>query len=84
MTDPVLVTEIRKLFTEKLLVEVPSPDTDLLETGALDSASLVEMLLHLEERFGVRLSIEELEIAHFRSLNSIAELVGTRKEAISY
>jgi len=67
-----LVKEIHSLMSEKLLVEVESSDTDLLKAGILDSLTLVQLLLHLEEHFGLKLSIDELEIDDLRSVRSIA------------
>jgi len=67
-----LVREIHSLMSEKLLLEVESPDTDLLKAGILDSLTLVQLLLHLKEHFGLKLSIDELEIDDLRSVRSIA------------
>jgi methoxymalonate biosynthesis acyl carrier protein len=75
---PLLATvqaEITALFTRDLNVEVPSPDTDLLETGRLDSVGMVELLVRLEERFGIRIPLENLEIDQFRSVAAIAAFV---------
>jgi acyl carrier protein len=70
--------ELNALFADDLRVEVPSPDTDLLDTGRLDSVGMVDLLLHLEKRFGLRLDMADLEIDDFRSLASIAAFVATR------
>jgi acyl carrier protein len=70
-----LVREIQALLLEKLSIGVESPETDLLETGILDSAAQVQLLLHLEKHFGLRLPMENLEIDSFLSVASIAELV---------
>jgi len=40
---------------------VPAPETDLLETGTIDSLALVDLLVRIEERFGVRVDLENLE-----------------------
>ena len=69
------IAAIRGLLSEKLLVEVDSPDADLLKAGILDSLALVQLLLHLEERFGVKIPLDELEIEDLRSISSIARLV---------
>ncbi len=66
---------LTKLFLEQMNVEVPSVETDLLETGVLDSLRLVELLMHLEAEFGVVVSVEDLEIDHFRSIARIADFV---------
>jgi len=69
---------IAALFRERLHIEVPSPDTDLIESGLLDSMQLVELLLGIEEQFGVRVSIEELDLDDLRTLARIARLVERR------
>lgn len=66
---------IGKLFSTKLNLDVPSADTDLFETGVLDSLAFVEVLAHLEGEFGVRVSVEELEIENFRSIARIADFI---------
>ena len=67
--------ELTALFARDLSVQVPSPETDLLETGRLDSVGMVELLVRLEERFGVRVEIENLEIEQFRSVAAIATFI---------
>jgi acyl carrier protein len=63
------------LFAEKLHIEVASVDTDLMETGALDSLSLVELLLHLEQGLGVKISLEDIDMDNFRSVAKIAQFI---------
>jgi len=75
-----LTTEITGLITEKLLVEVDSPEQDLLTSGILDSLTLVQLLLDLEQRFSVTIPLEELEIDDFRSVSSIARLIQSYSE----
>jgi D-alanine--poly(phosphoribitol) ligase subunit 2 len=67
--------EVRRLFREVLALDVPSADTDLIESGLLDSLALVEMLFELEQRFGVELALEELDVDSFRTTGRIAALV---------
>jgi acyl carrier protein len=70
-----LAVQIQYLLAEKLLVEVESPEEDLLKAGVLDSLALIQLLVHIEERFGVKISLDDLEIDDLRSVNSIACLV---------
>jgi len=70
-----LYEQVSKLFLEKLNLDVPSIDTDLVERGVLDSLQFVELLLHLEQEFGVKISLDDLEIDHFRTIVRIAEFV---------
>ena len=70
-----LKNEITGLIKEKLLVELDSPEQDLLASGVLDSLTLVQLLLDLEQRFSVTIPLEDLEIDDFRFVTSIARLV---------
>jgi acyl carrier protein len=70
-----LESRIAGLFLNSLHVEVPSAETDLLATGVLDSMAFVELLVCLERTFGVVISLEDVEIDHFRSIRAIAGFV---------
>jgi acyl carrier protein len=76
------------LLSEKVHVETPSADTDLMESGLLDSLTLVELMSSLEEQFGINISFDEIEIDNFRSARRIAEFVNQRSMpqavAVSY
>jgi acyl carrier protein len=72
-----LVREIQALCADKLSIQVEA-DTDLLETGVFDSMTLVQFILHLEERFTFHLPMEDIEVDSFRSVTKIAELVANR------
>lgn len=76
-----LPDQIARIFAAKLHVEVPSADTDLVETGVLDSMAFVELLLNLEEEFAVKVSLDELELDNFRSIARIAAFVAGRNGA---
>jgi acyl carrier protein len=78
--------KLTELFAKKLNLEVSSVDTDLVETGLLDSLALIELLAQLEETFGVSVSTDDLELENFRSIASIAGFVARRTmmvEAVS-
>jgi acyl carrier protein len=66
---------IVRLFASRMNLQVPSSDTDLFETGVLDSLTFVELLLLLEQEFGVKTSLEDLEFENFRSIEKIAVFV---------
>ncbi|MCI0664375.1 MAG: acyl carrier protein [Acidobacteria bacterium] len=77
--------QITHLLSEKVHIKPPSLEADLLESGLLDSLTLVELMSSLEEQFGIRISFDEIEIENFRSVKNIAEFVnghGTNKELV--
>ena len=61
-----------------LHIEVASFDTDLFDTGVLDSLAFVELLVQLEQEFGVTTSVDDLEADNFRSIASIADFIESR------
>jgi methoxymalonate biosynthesis acyl carrier protein len=73
-----LTQQISALFREKLHLQVPSPDTDLIDTGLVDSLTFVEFLAQLEQEFGVHLSLDDLELDRFRTVTRIAAFVATK------
>jgi acyl carrier protein len=78
---PDLIDRVRQTFVEALSIQVPSVETDLVETGLLDSLALVELLFAIEQRFGVDLSLGELDIENFRSVERIAAFLATQLPA---
>ena len=70
-----IIERLGALFVESFHIEVPSPDTDLVETGILDSLQFVELLVQLEQRFGFRFKLEDIELDDLRTLARIARLV---------
>jgi acyl carrier protein len=73
-----LIGELSALFDEALHIEVPSPDTDLIESGLLDSLQLVQLLLHIEERMATRIPLEEVELDDLRSVGRLAGLIAQK------
>lgn len=77
-SDQNLREKVMKIFADNLSIDVPSHETDLLDAQLLDSMGIVDLLLQIEEQFGVRIGLEELEIKDFRSVAMIAKTVGSR------
>jgi Acyl carrier protein len=76
---PTIANEVAEIFSLRLHVEVPSHDSDLFETGVLDSLQLVEFLFQVEQQFGVRVSLDETDLENFRSIESIAMMVASHR-----
>jgi acyl carrier protein len=71
-----LISQLNALFLDQLSIEVPGPDTDLIETGMMDSMKLVELLVQIEQQFGLRIELEQIEIDDLRSVRGIARMIG--------
>jgi acyl carrier protein len=66
--------KLQALFAEVLLVS-PSVETDLFETGILDSQRFVELLLQIEQHFNTHIDLDDFEIDNFRCIETIAKLI---------
>jgi methoxymalonate biosynthesis acyl carrier protein len=62
-------------FKQHLHVDVLSPEHDLIEAGILDSLMIVDLVLYLEQAFGVSPSLEDLEVENFATVARVAALV---------
>lgn len=57
-----------------------SDDEPLIENGVLTSLQTVELVMFMEERFGITVEDDELEEENFGSVNNIAALVESKTE----
>ncbi|HUP24293.1 MAG TPA: phosphopantetheine-binding protein [Thermoanaerobaculia bacterium] len=71
---------VAAILSHRLQVEGVSESTDLFEAAALDSLGLVELLVGLEEEFGIAISAADLELDRFRSIAAISAFVSSKIE----
>ena len=81
MNDTTILERLGAVFVESFHIEVPSADTDLLENGILDSFQMVQLLFELEQRFGNRIKIEDIDLDDLRTLSRIARVVAAANGA---
>lgn len=55
-------------------------DTSLLESGILDSLSVLKLVLFLEEQFGIIVAAEDLIPAHFETVDAICSYLHTQHQ----
>lgn len=72
---PLTLERVRTLFADVVGAEPPDDDTDLIAAGLIDSLALVELLLALEQRIGIEIPMEMLDIERFRTIERLAALV---------
>jgi D-alanine--poly(phosphoribitol) ligase, subunit 2 len=53
-------------------------DTDLFEAGLLDSLGIIEVLLKIEEIFGLKLQPTDLERKDMATVNNLVEFLQTK------
>jgi D-alanine--poly(phosphoribitol) ligase subunit 2 len=77
-----LQQQIADIFTGRFETNLDSLDVDLLDTGIVDSVRIVELVLEIEQRFGVSLPFETLEIEDFRTVPRLAERIARTTPAL--
>ena len=77
-----IISILSKQIVEKILKQpsrVISADEALISSGLIDSFSLVDLGLFVEDTFGVRIEDFELQASTFDTLNQLAALIQSRK-----
>jgi len=69
-----IVTKILKQPSRKI-----SPNEPLISSGLIDSFSLMDLALFVEDTYGVRIEDTELNADKFDSLSQLAALVEARR-----
>jgi acyl carrier protein len=55
-----LQDKICAVFVQHLHVQPPSPSKDLIESGMIDSLTLVELIARLEQEFSIRIPLDDV------------------------
>jgi acyl carrier protein len=69
-----IATQILKQPNRTIALEEP-----LLSSGLIDSFSLMDLALYVEDTFGVRIEDTELNADTFDTLNQLSALIASRK-----
>ncbi len=55
-----------------------APNESLLESGIVDSMGILEIVTYIEDEYSIQLSDEEVLADNFATVESIAELIGSK------
>lgn len=72
-------SSVHRIFRDSLELDV-EVDTDVIAGGMLDSLAFVQLLLALEDEFGVTVDLADLELDDFSSVARVARLVTARAQ----
>lgn len=77
-----IITTLEEFITKEILKQPDreiAPDETLISGGLIDSFSLVDLALFVEENLGVRIDDTELNADTFDTLTQLAELIKSRQ-----
>jgi len=82
MSDTLDIARAVQIFEDALNVTAPDPDADVIESGLIDSLTLVTLIFELEQEFDVQVPLESLDVEDFRTIANIARTISSlRREA---
>lgn len=76
------ITTLAKFVAEKILKQankVIQPEEALISSGLIDSFSLMDLALFVEDTFNVRIEDTELNAQTFDNLAQLAQLIASRQ-----
>lgn len=75
--------QLKEMIVERLFLKVEPAaipdDANLMETYGIDSVNLFEIVVGLEDEFGISLEEEDFSVEAFSTVNGIAELVARKR-----
>jgi len=77
-----IITDLSTFLANDVLKQparVISPDEPLISSGLIDSFSLMDVALFVEDNFGVRIEDTELNADTFDNLTQLASLIEARQ-----
>ena len=77
-----LITKLSNFLANDILKQpnrTIAPDEPLISSGLIDSFSLMDVALFVEDNFGVRIEDTELNADTFDSLTQLAALIESRQ-----
>ena len=78
---PEYKSEIRQFIADRFLFgedKELGEDDSLLEAGIIDSTGILELINHLEERYGIKVNDDELVPENLDTIASIAVFLGKK------
>lgn len=79
-TTGILELELMEFLPKELNIRVPAIDTDLFKEGIIDSFGLVNLLFLIESRWGIKVSVEQMELENFSTVERIANFIESEQD----
>lgn len=82
MADQAMIAQLEKFIAQEILKQPQrsiSPTEALISGGLIDSFSLIDLALFVEDTFGVKIDDTELTAETFDSLEQLATTITSRR-----
>jgi acyl carrier protein len=73
---------LKKMIVERLFMKIAPEDIDgdksLIDDYGVDSVSLLELVVGLEEEFGIAVDDADFDVEHFKSVSALSAFVQSK------
>ena len=77
--EDTIEARLKKMIVERLFMKVAPEDIEedksLIDTYGVDSVSLLELVVGIEEEFGVSVEDDDFDVQHFETVTALAAFV---------
>ena len=56
------------------------PDTELFKSGLLDSIDMIDLVMHLEDKYEIKIPEKYLKLENFNNIKNISNIVNDLKK----
>lgn len=85
MADATVESRLKKMIVERLFMKIEpeqiADDKSLVNDYGVDSVSLFELVVGIEEEFGIRIGDNEFDIKNFYTVAALARFVRSKTPA---
>lgn len=78
VTATIPTGEMVELLRRELTIDVDDPDCDLIDRGLVDSLGFTTLFVAVEDRYGIEITLDDLDLERFRTPRLIGEFVAAK------
>lgn len=84
--DEKIEDRLKKMIVERLFMKIAPEDIDvkksLIDDYGVDSVSLLELVVGLEEEFGIAVDDEDFDVKYFETVSALADFVRSKTKVL--
>lgn len=73
---------VTEILLKRGITAKPSPDTSLIDSGMIDSLSVVTFVAQLEETFDITVLMADMTLDNFDNIQLICDLVRSKRSEV--